>query len=84
MDLLGAGVLQPGARLRTTRRHLGDRDRGGDGTVLLDGGVHRSLLGAAKAASGTTAEDGWKFWKVERHGKLGTLFELARHLAEVS
>lgn len=80
-DLIEAGMLSVGEVLHTTRRGRSDQAE-----VLEDGSLrfgeqrYSSPSGAARAASGTTAEPGWEYWAVERGGAYVRLFELRDEL----
>lgn len=62
-DLLDAGLLRPGTRLRPTgRKHDEPATVLADGTLEVDGRRHGSVSAAASAVSGNKAEAGWSFW----------------------
>ncbi|WP_410664666.1 CBS domain-containing protein [Amycolatopsis sp. lyj-84] len=74
-DLLDAGLLQEGAKLRFTRRRIGDVYGAmvtGNGRIRLDrdGGEFRSPSRAAMVAAGMRAVDGWHAWQVVDQGRM--------------
>ncbi|WFE27828.1 hypothetical protein O7623_01025 [Solwaraspora sp. WMMD791] len=72
-DLLRAGLLRPGARLRFVRRRVGETYHAEiieNGRIRLpDGQEFSSPSGAAMAAAGMRAVDGWLAWTVEENGR---------------
>ena len=84
LDLLDAGLLQPGDELRSVRKALSEvrAKLGPDGRLEVDGEVHGSLSAAAVSVSGNKAEPGWEFWGVKRNGKLVSLNELREEFRE--
>ena len=84
LDLLDAGLLQPGVEFRSVRKALSDvrATLHPDGRLNVNDEVHGSLSAAAVAVSGNKAEPGWEFWAVKRNGKLVTLYELREELRE--
>jgi hypothetical protein len=74
-DLLEAGLVQPGAKLRFRRKRIGATfeatvtDRG---RIRLepDGEEFRSPSRAAMVAAGMRAVDGWRAWVVVDQGRL--------------
>ncbi|MEV4625337.1 CBS domain-containing protein [Micromonospora sp. NPDC049523] len=72
-DLVEAGLLRPGARLRFVRRRVGETYQAevtdtGRVRLLPDGQEFRSPSGAAMVAAGMRAVDGWLVWTVEETG----------------
>lgn len=74
-DLLDAGLLQPGARLRFARNRIGSTHYA---TVTEKGRIRlapggeefRSPSGAAMVAAGMRAVDGWRAWTVVEQNRL--------------
>ncbi len=74
-DLLEAGLLQPGAKLRFTRARIGvtyDATVTEKGRIRLDpdGEEFRSPSRAAMVAAGMRAVDGWRAWLVVDQDRL--------------
>jgi len=74
-DLLGAGLLRAGARLRFKRNRIGvtyDATVTGEGRIRLepDGEEFRSPSRAAMVAAGMRAVDGWRAWVVVEQDRL--------------
>ncbi|MFD6073694.1 restriction system modified-DNA reader domain-containing protein, partial [Amycolatopsis lurida] len=74
-DLLEAGLIQAGAKLRFTRSRIGaayDATVTSDGRIRLepDGEVFRSPSRAAMVAAGMRAVDGWHAWQVVDQGRM--------------
>ena len=68
-DLIDAGLVAAGDELVTMRRGRDHRAKVmPDGTIRVGESTYQSLSGAAKAASGNTAEPGWEFWALQRGG----------------
>jgi hypothetical protein len=65
-DLIGAGLLEPGTTLYAKRQAHAHRTATVlvDGRIDVDGNVHDSPSGAAKAIIGKQT-NGWKFWLLE-------------------
>jgi hypothetical protein len=72
-DLMEAGLLQVGDRLRWVRPQKGEEygaEITANGSILLDTGeTYTSPSRAAMEAAGIPAYDGWYAWTVERLGK---------------
>src|ERR1022692_3273294 len=72
-DLLAAGLLRPGERLRFDRFRLGKAHHATvteDGRVRLDDGqIFTTPSRAAVVAAGVRAFDGWHAWTVEQSGR---------------
>lgn len=74
-DLLGAGLIQAGAKLRFKRNRIGvtyEATVTGNGRIRLepDGEEFRSPSRAAMVAAGMRAVDGWRAWLVVDQGRL--------------
>jgi CBS domain-containing protein len=74
-DLLEAGLLEAGAKLRFTRKRIGvtfDAIVTGAGRIRLEPGGEefRSPSGAAMVAAGMRAVDGWRAWVVVGENRL--------------
>ena len=81
-DLIDAGLLKPGTRLRPTRRKYDE-----PATVLEDGSlqvgdeVFAAVSTAAQRVSGNQTEPGWEFWAAPSgDGSLVSLYELRDRL----
>lgn len=62
-DLLEAGLLKPDTVLQPLKAGVAGSARVvRDGRLEVDGILHVSLSGAAKAVTGAPAESGWEFW----------------------
>jgi hypothetical protein len=62
-DLLEAGLLKADTVLQPLKAGVAGTARViADGSLDVDGSIHSSLSGAAKAVTGTGAESGWDFW----------------------
>ena len=70
-DLVRDGALPVGTELiHPGRQHPDQRAVVvGDG-IEFQGKVYDSPSGAARAATGTTAENGWRFWRLRDSGQL--------------
>lgn len=86
-DLVGAGLVVPGERLRFARPRLGRVYWGNitnDGIgIELDGQEFSSPSAAAMAAAQVGSYDGWYAWAVERDGDWVKLVELRARLLQV-
>ena len=81
--LIAAGLLQPGATLRSVRKAVATKATvGANGEIVVDGVAHATPSGVAKAASGAKAEAGWDFWIVAKTGD--SLAQLRSRLAPPS
>ena len=74
-DLLEAGLLQPGSKLRFMRKRIGTTHHASvtkDGRIRLepDGREFRSPSRAAMVAARMPAVDGWRAWQVVEQNKL--------------
>ena len=67
---IGSEIFHP-SRTHKERAVVGHIRAGG---IEFNGKVYSSPSGAARAVSGTTAENGWVFWRVRSTG--GTLSKL--------
>lgn len=79
-DLMESGLLPAGTVLTPVRSGLeavAEIDE--DASVVLDGDSYPTLSAAAKAASGTQAENGWLFWVADTPGGDLRLDEIRRH-----
>ena len=77
IELISRGVLVPGTEVfHTGRGHIEPpvSARIVDGGIDIDGTVYASPSGAARSITGTTAENGWVWWRVRDSGK--TLSEI--------
>ena len=69
-DLIEAGKLTVGERLDPfSSRWTQQAVVGEDGTLEVAGELYRTPSAAAKRVTGRVAEQGWRFWVVERDGK---------------
>ncbi len=72
LDLLDAGLLQPGEAVEFVRPRLGQRYeaviQGGGAFQLSDGSIHQSPSRAAMQAADLVSYDGWYAWRVPRLG----------------
>lgn len=86
-DLIDAGLLKAGTRLRPLRKHL---TRTAlvleDGALEVEGSRFGAVSPAAQAVSGNQSEPGWEFWGAPSgDGSLVSLFELRDRLrADIS
>jgi hypothetical protein len=82
VDLVNAGLLKPGTRLRPTRAKLEGRAivcESGD--LEVDGKHYSSPSSAAQALSGNQSEPGWDFWGAPSgDGSFAPLAELRQKL----
>jgi len=63
LDLLEAGLLKRDTVLQPLKAGVtGSARVVADGRLEVDGQLHASLSGAAKAVTGAPAESGWEFW----------------------
>jgi Restriction Enzyme Adenine Methylase Associated len=72
-DLIAAGRLPVGTEVYHQARRHADRavvGRVQAGGIEVNGTVYASPSGAARAVSGTTAENGWTWWRVRSTGKV--------------
>ena len=77
-DLVEAGVIAPGTRVRPKRDDLpGEGVIQGDGTIAIDG-ESLSPTGASNRVGGYGS--GWDYWAVEISGSLKTLATIRREL----
>lgn len=75
-----SGLLQVGDVLTSIRTAVESVAEIDDNSQLLVNDVaHSTPSGAAMAAAGTTSENGWQFWEVEREGSLVSLDALRVH-----
>jgi hypothetical protein len=81
-DLIEGQLLQIGQELQSVRKSLASARATvrPDGSLEVEGQVHKSPSAAACAASGRKAEPGWDFWAIERDGTLVSLSTLRTDL----
>lgn len=85
IDLLQAGYLEEGETLHPRRRRVS-----ATAVVLEDGRLEcldqrfETPSAAATEASGTTAENGWTFWLVERDGEFVSLDDVRNQMQSTS
>jgi len=84
VDLIDAGLLQPGTVLQPLRDKLTQTATVlGDGRLQVGTASYESVSAAAKAVSGKQAEPGWEFWRAPSgDGGFVSLFELRARLRE--
>jgi hypothetical protein len=71
-NLISSGVLPVGTELfHPTRRHANRAvtARVVSGGIEYQGRVYTSPSGAARAVTGTVAENGWVWWRVKSSGR---------------
>jgi len=84
-DLLAAGYLEDGETLFPARKRLSTTALVlSDGRLECQDEVFDTLSAAAKRASGTTAENGWEFWLVERGGEYVSLGDVRTQLTSAA
>ncbi|HEX4813275.1 hypothetical protein [Nonomuraea sp. NPDC049480] len=65
LDLVQAGLVQPGAKLYSTSDpHPAEARLNADGSIQYDGEPHDFLSGAAEAVTGYPV-NGWTFWEID-------------------
>jgi hypothetical protein len=81
-DLIDAGLLKPGTRLRPLRKQLEKTALVlADGSLEIDGARFAAVSPAAQAVSGNQSEPGWEFWGAPSgDGSLVSLFALRGRL----
>ncbi len=67
MDLIHAGLIQPGQTLRFSNRNDTRAEVTHRGTVLFQGVEYSSLSTAGKAVT-NTAVNGWDAWRIKLRG----------------
>jgi hypothetical protein len=70
MDLIDAGLIQPGQTLQFTHREDTQAQVTPHGTVLFRGVEYNSLSAAGKAVT-NTAVNGWEAWRIKSGGQDG-------------
>jgi len=71
-ELINQGVLSVGTELSNSGRDAGDRVAKGtiqDGGIEVLGRVYATPSGAARAVTGTRAENGWRWWHIKDSGE---------------
>jgi Restriction Enzyme Adenine Methylase Associated len=73
IDLINAGSIPIGTRLFHRGRRESERSVEGviqAGGIEVRGQVFKTPSGAARAVSGTGAENGWRWWRVAPNGEM--------------
>ncbi|NRQ33959.1 hypothetical protein HII36_19190 [Nonomuraea sp. NN258] len=82
LDLIQAGLLQPGARLYSTATpHPAEATLNSDGSIQYDGKAYEYLSGAGKAVTEYDV-NGWTFWEIETSKGIRSLASVRAELEQ--